>query len=485
MTTDMLAIREMLANIRPDVSSSVSDPPEPRDIYAPLGHGAALDPNRTLVVGSRGMGKSFWAAAYTSSAARHILSQLYPRIGLDNLTVAQGFTGEEVGEAPSRRVLNQLISAGISPEDLWRAVMFRAITRSQGDELNRSLREYVSLIEDAETSEQHFRSASDSLVKSNKRLVVVFDALDRLGEDWPRIRALTLGLLRTALDFRPYRGLGLKIFMRLDQFEDGHVFGFPDASKLKAEAVRLEWQPRDLYGLVFTQLARSDTSASSFEKVTQSARIVLEAIDGLPTLPLRLREDEVLQESVLQRIAGKYMGADHRKGRTYTWLTNHLTDAKSEVSPRSFLRALSEAARTTPAPPRLAIDPNGIREGIKAASEIRFEQLLEDHGWARRALEPLADQSVPCDERDFLARWRSDDTIQKIALDVEARLYLGPVELVDVKSAPESALLDAFIRLGVVERRTDNRINMPDIYRVAANLLRRGGVPPQRQRRAR
>jgi hypothetical protein len=156
-------------------------------------------------------------------------------------------------------------------------------------------------------------------------------------------------------------------------------------------------------------------------------------------------------------------------------------DAKGEVSPRSFLRALAEAAKYTPAPRKSSIDAAGIREGIKAASRVRLDQLSEDYLWAKVVLEPLADQRVPCEARDFAKRWRDAETVDRISQDASLRGYLGPVELaVDKKRDAEATLLNALIRLGIVERRDDGRINMPDIYRVAAKLLRKGGVPPRR-----
>lgn len=48
----------------------------------------------------------------------------------------------------------------------------------------------------------------------------------------------------------------------------------------------------------------------------------------------------------------------------------------------------------------------------------------------------------------------------------------------------EQALLDALMTLRVAElRETTNKINVPDVYRVAAKIGRRGGVPPLRRRR--
>ncbi len=41
-------------------------------------------------------------------------------------------------------------------------------------------------------------------------------------------------------------------------------------------------------------------------------------------------------------------------------------------------------------------------------------------------------------------------------------------------------LLRDLEQLGVLQQRSDNRINVPDLYRVKFGMGRRGGVPPAR-----
>ena len=43
-----------------------------------------------------------------------------------------------------------------------------------------------------------------------------------------------------------------------------------------------------------------------------------------------------------------------------------------------------------------------------------------------------------------------------------------------------SGLLDDLIRLGIFSAQKADRIQMPDVYRVAFGLGRRGGIPPMR-----
>jgi len=42
----------------------------------------------------------------------------------------------------------------------------------------------------------------------------------------------------------------------------------------------------------------------------------------------------------------------------------------------------------------------------------------------------------------------------------------------------ERALYEAMKNIGVMSRRKDGRLDMPDLFRVAANLLKKGGTTP-------
>ena len=424
------------------------------------------------------MGKSFWAGAYVSSDSRALLAQYYPKLELDKLIVTPGFSGEEGGYAPSLGVLDKLEEQSFTVEDIWRAVVWRA-AHAVHDQAMGNVRTWEDttrfIKQNPEAVERDLAFADRRLQQQQKRLIVVFDALDRLGRGWGTIRRRSNGLLRMALAMRSYRRIRFKIFFRPDQYDDYEsLFAFPDASKLRASAVQLTWDPTDLYGLLFHKLLRDPVGGDPFRELVRSTvSVALET-----SLPRQLRENSELQEMVFVQIAGRYMGSDRRRGRTYTWLTNHLADARNEVSPRSFLTALLAAVNHKPQPVRTAIDAAGIRYGVVRASQVRLDQLKEDYEWIGLALAALAQQKVPCPKADFIERWRSANTIAAIEADAVRDDYLPPIELETRAANRESKLLDALVRLGVIELRADERINMPDIFRVAAKLSRKGGVRP-------
>ncbi|WP_147250293.1 hypothetical protein [Bradyrhizobium sp. MOS003] len=186
------------------------------------------------------------------------------------------------------------------------------------------------------------------------------------------------------------------------------------------------------------------------------------------------------QRAIFNLIAGEFMGADRRRGRTYTWVIDHLADAFHETTPRSFLIALRKAAQTRINPKVTPIDHLGIREGVQAASTVRVDQLGEDYPWIKTVLDDLEGLEVPCPPDAFVKRWRSQGTVTRVNQVARRSSRPGPIGLEGTlgHSAAEEVLLDALKSIGVVEERSGDRINMPDLFRVAAKIKRRGGVRP-------
>jgi hypothetical protein len=187
-------------------------------------------------------------------------------------------------------------------------------------------------------------------------------------------------------------------------------------------------------------------------------------------------EDESKQEAVFTLIVGQYMGTDRRRGKTYAWLHNHLADSFGNVSPRTFLAAIRAAAAKTGNLDDKVIEPKGLQAGLQVASEQRVAQLREDFFWIRDTLTPLADLAVPCLSASLFERWEEAGTIAEIGKYAKTKRALAPVEFDSSSGVSAKSLLNALLRLGVAEIRPDGRINVPDIYRVAAKLLKRGGV---------
>jgi hypothetical protein len=481
--SDILTLREALTKLRAGAAHQANDRPKPEEIFAPALHVNALDPQRPLVIGNRGVGKSFWSSVLIYEETRAQISEAYPRLSLKQIRATLGFheaAGKDEGPAPSPAVLAELQKQGQEPETIWRAVLIRALRAEIGLEAPSSLPEIIAWMQaDIERVEATLRSADRSFLEKKQVFLLVFDALDRLGKDWDVITPLTEGVLRLALDMRGFRAMKAKIFMRTDQSKDDSLFRFADASKIRSDAVSLVWRPGELFGLLYNHLLKEGPVRSALFRLAGE-----ESGQGLSNdlLSNELLSDEALQEQLFYRLAGEFMGAGPKRGRTYTWLYDHLADTFGETSPRSFITALQRAAEFQPTA-KSTIDYAGIRAGVQDASRVRVRQLKEDYDWIDKVLGALDGLEVPCDPSVFVRRWAERNTVAQLRLAATDETRRLPLELIAPHEAAENALLRALENIGVVEFRTESRINMPDIFRVEAGIKRRGGVRPPSSRR--
>jgi hypothetical protein len=144
--------------------------------------------------------------------------------------------------------------------------------------------------------------------------------------------------------------------------------------------------------------------------------------------------------------------------------------------------ALREAAKSTPTDAPTPVTPEQIKAGVRAASLNRIEQLTEDYPWIKDVLPPSEGLQTPNTAEAFINRWAGDKTVEKLFEErATSTGYLMPVQLEGISASDTTVyerLIDALMNINVLERRSDGRINMPDLFQVASGLLRKGGVPP-------
>jgi hypothetical protein len=285
------------------------------------------------------------------------------------------------------------------------------------------------------------------------------------------------------LEFYSYRFIHLKLFVRPDMLEDREITAFPDGSKLLARKVSLDWRKVDLFALLFQSLANADEVGKVFRDLSTNRFRTGEwhSIDNIYSIPDELRKNEEKQRSVFEAIAGEYMAPSslsaYKRGFPYTWLPNHLMDSREEVSPRSFCAALREAAEYERIPEawEYPLHYQGIRAGVQKASQIRVDEVSEDYPWVREVLEPCRNNlSVPAKPEDIFKLWKKNDVIDMLQRqDQEEENKLSPQHL----GQKERGLLIDLESLGIINQMKDGRIQMPDVYRVAFGIIRKGGVP--------
>ncbi|MFT8764692.1 MAG: hypothetical protein ABF809_11935, partial [Gluconobacter potus] len=199
----------------------------------------------------------------------------------------------------------------------------------------------------------------------------------------------------------------------------------------------------------------------------------------------KLSSNESQQEKLFVAMAGDFMGAGPRKGKTFDWPYNHLADGLGDVTPRSFLILMQNATERSQSRDAgsLILLPQTIRDGLRAASKVRIEQLNTEYPWIKRVLQPLAGLRVPAEPQVLFHAWAENATVEA-AVKIARREHALPPVLIGSSrksdlSDQEPGLADRLIMMGVLTSRPDGRYDMPDLFRIGAALLKKGGVTPK------
>jgi len=454
-------------------TSTFGEPPALGTLYIPFSHLKALRLDAHVVVGGRGVGKSFWTAALRSAPLRSTIGTALPE--LDNLDIRIGFASTESADYPTADRFALMLEGGIEPYDIWRAVILRWVAARAAVPIPcESWEATVRWLKgQPEAASQVMATVRDW------RGLILFDALDRTSADWQTMDRIVRGLLNAALWLKSYPMLSAKVFLREDQAERT-VFNFPDASKLLASKAELTWARHDLHGMLWQRLinARGEHGACLRAVCATVSDAAVAELGGIQQLPADMKRESEAQRRAFEVLAGPWMGRDKRRGVPYVWSVGHLSDTTGRTSPRSFLAAIYQAAedsRERYPDYEYALHYESIKRGIQKASEIRVNEIAEDYPWVREVLSTLEGLNVPCESEGILERWTE-------------RFPAGPQAIASDRLPPQHAgrgwdgIRDDLQRLGLIETKKDGRIDMPDLYRVGFRLGRRGGVRPQQTR---
>jgi len=443
-------------------TSNFSEKPQIETFYIPLSHVKALRLNASVVVGSHGVGKSFWTAALQSEELRKLISTTTDE--LNNIEVYVGFAdNENIMFYPNADVFKTFIAQNGDPYDLWRAVILRRVAQRSGEFIPDD--NWISTI-------NWVKDKPDAVARlmqrrGSWRSLILFDALDRISDNWRDMDNIVQGLLRAILWVKNYAGLYGKVFLREDQAERD-IFNFPDASKLTATKAELSWTGYDLHGLLWQRLINvPDIYGKMFRNIckTQEYNDMWLIVDDMK------RESE-LQRKAFEQLAGSRMGRSQRHGIPYTWLVNYLADGRGRTSPRSFLAAIRYAARNSNEQYpdyEYALHYESLKRSIQKASDIRVSEIAKDYPWVIDVLSGLKGINVPCTYKDLLSRWYvkfpgGPKDIQLNRLPAQHTIYGWEGIREDLK------------RLGLLEIKNDGRIDMPELYRVGFGLGRNGSI---------
>jgi len=462
--SDAQALRNAIL-AAPLETSNFGEAPQPGTLYAPISHLKALRLDAHVVVGGRGVGKSFWTAALQSEAIRNRLGSSIRE--LDGVDVRVGFSSlEATDHYPNADVFSDWINQNGDPYDLWRAVVLRWVA-----ERERQTIPVGSWPETVAWLKSEPEKASRLMQRQRDwRGLILFDALDRISTNWKHMDDIVRALLRTVLWLKSFPSLHAKVFLREDQ-ADRTVFNFPDASKLTATLAELTWARHDLHGLLWQRLINAPSPHGELSRAIARAH----EESGIWLLPDDMKRETEIQRTSFEKLAGPWMGRDKRRGVPYTWSVSHLADGRGQTSPRSFLAAIRQAAEDSSErypQHEVALHYESIKRGIQKASEIRVQEVAEDYPWVPDVLSELKGMNVPCEYAEVRSRW-------------EEKFPNGPQSIASSRLPAQhiergwGGLRDDLQRLGLIETKKDDRIDMPDLYRVGFGLGRKGGVKPK------
>jgi hypothetical protein len=446
-------------------TSNFGETPQLGTLYLPPSHLKALRLDAHIVVGGRGVGKSFWTAALQSEPLRSQLGTASSE--LHDIVVFAGFSNAEaIDSYPNADVFAAVLDQNGDPYDLWRAVVLRWVARRASESIpTENWRNTVTWLKsEPEAAARLMQRAR------NWKGLILFDALDRTSTDWRRMDDIVRGLLRTVLWLKTFPGLYAKVFLREDQAERT-VFNFPDASKLTATKAELAWARHDLHGLLWQRLINApDAHGERLRNVCQGVEQ-----DGVWRIEQSMKSESEAQRKAFETLAGPWMGRDKRRGVPYTWSVGHLADGRGQTSPRSFLAAIRQAVEdSSQRYPQhdYALHFESIKRGIQKASEIRVQEMAEDYPWVPDVLSALSGMNVPVEFDAVKEKWEEKFPAGAQGIN-SARL---PAQHVD---RGWDGVREDLQRLGLLETKKDGRIDMPDLYRVGFGLGRKGGVKPR------
>ncbi|MFG2964305.1 hypothetical protein ACGFZS_13595 [Streptomyces sp. NPDC048288] len=477
--------RELLAAGLPEAHDADTAEPSVQSLFTPDTHRAALYVDTTVVRGGRGVGKTFWYRSLQDRTLREIAAQEYGIDRLRRVTVSTGYGAAwKPNLYPGPGNLRQLVEEGVPPYDLWYAVLLTAFDQPELRELSEWRDKAAWVRSNPGAAERTVQRVDKEAQDKRVTHLILFDALEHLHRVRSQADRLVSGILELALAMRlGTRNIRFKVFIRPDMY-DGALLHFPDASKLSSNAAALTWSRANLYGLLFHTLGNHDGDvAARFRHLTGGWQPEADGQRHVP--PALLSGDEQFQTEQFTLIAGPYMGSNFRKGHTFTWLPNHLMDGVEQVSPRSFLSALQKALAETRdqyAGHEFALHHEGIRRGVQTASETRVAEVGEDMPWVRLAIEALAGRQVPIEQEKVEGLWEESRLVDALRKEAERYVPSDSQEDTLVRTGPRhpgdpALLIEELISLGVMRRRRDGRIDLPDVYRIAFNVGRKGGVP--------
>lgn len=478
-------LRKHLANLGHGQAETESPDQFCRRLYPVPDHLRALDPGVVLVVGSRGAGKSELFRAFFKQGAdvrhavmKHAHLPASRNWSMDATTWLAAFP--KGIEFPDEDALRKHVGSEEQAQRVWHVMLVRCLKEELDQESKSALDPILSpeaadlktVLEGAESLELSPTVALDRLEEKlegeNRRVFLGYDELDTLaGTDWALMARLIRGLMAFWSSYgRRWERLRAKIFLRSDLFRRHANMETADFAKLASNRAELRWSNAALLGMLVKRIANT---SEELEQYCRGARIRFDREKHLELVP-RLEQSEAAFP-LLHRMVGENMGANRKKGYVRNWVFTHLCDGNEHISPRTMVRLFESAAtkdsvNRTLRPPRL-LHPTALRQGLSDVANDHVVQGHHEWPWLDGVKQRLAKKPlVPWNRKEFNEllshKWEEHwgNSAASVRPPVDRPADLG----------------DYLIELGIVRRRSDDRIDVPDLYLFGFGLRRKGGV---------
>ena len=456
-------------------------------LYPVSEHLRALDPRVVLVVGPRGSGKSALFKAFFSEN-RDLATAIAPWVPKTRMLETQSNSSEWKAAYPAgtnfpdTQALAKWARSDEAAKKIWHIMLVRCLADQFDGQQREALQPMLQpeavavgeLLRAYDTPETSPTAALDELEKrlerEDWRIYVGYDELDTLGGfDWALMARMVRGLVAFWSDYsRRWQRIRAKVFLRSDLFRRHAGMGTADFAKLAANRAELAWSDVALLGMLVKRIANTSERLATY---CRGARIRFQEHDALGLIP----EIKEPQEAhlLLERLSGEFMGAGKKKGFVRNWVLAHLRDGNDRVSPRTLVRLIEQAAgkdavNRTLRSPRL-IHPTALRQALDDVSDSHVTQgVSSEWPWLEGVKQRLT--------RDRLVPWLRKEVVD--LFDTDWRKSWGRREGPGVRPPVEQPadFVDYLIDLGVFRRRSDDRIDVPDLYLSGLNLRRKGGV---------
>lgn len=459
-----------------------------RAFYPVAEHLRVFEPSVNLIVGYHGAGKSmlFKAAVEQQLSAQTTRKTMGSDLFLHTLAQEQaawkaGYPlGTDFPDPGTLRCFGKQFSTRQDDSqilaDVWLAYLARLLcSELQPGAWSALLAPSGAEVEQVYAALQSQRAAvivaldnlDARLKKEGRRIFVNYDELDTLGGvDWELMAALIRGLLTFwAEHTRRWQRLQAKIFLRTDLFANARIVT-ADFAKLASNRVELTWSDRNLHAMWIKRIANMSAGWLAY---CQDAGIHFEQDETLGWIP-QLPNAEAAQPLV-EQIAGAFMGRNIKKGRTFTWMLDHLRDGRGQITPRALVNLWGYAAAqeldSSRASGRQLVHPTSLRHALDQVSDEYVRMLKSrEMPWLEGLARHLSNREVPLAREEWVGIFASDwEQWCNNAQEKQRPPRKTPAEFL--------ALL---LELGVCRERPDGRIDVPDLFLHGLAIKRRGGV---------